>query len=182
MVSQAKAELRRRVLSERESLTTEQRQRLSREIWKRLSSRPRFKEAKIVAFYLHKGSEADTDKMIEETLKLGKEVLVPATNQRIEFFKFTSFHDLEKGKYGIPEPSKKIPPPGPPRVVIIPGIAFGLCMHRIGYGKGYYDDYLSTSSAYRIGICYDFQLVEKLPTHKKDQRMDEIVTDQRIII
>ena len=54
-------------------------------------------------------------------------------------------------------------------------------MHRLGYGKGYYDDFLSSSHAHRIGICFDFQVVDKLPSHGNDQRMDEIITEKRVI-
>jgi 5-formyltetrahydrofolate cyclo-ligase len=65
--------------------------------------------------------------------------------------------------------------------VVVPGVSFGLCMHRLGYGKGYYDRFLSSSPAYRIGVCFDFQVVDRLPSHEDDERMDEIVTDKRII-
>lgn len=181
MVSRAKAELRNLILSERESLTEKQRISLSSAIKEKLFSRPRFKEAKSVAFYLHKGSEVYTKDMITQAQKLGKEILVPVTNHKIEFYHFISFDDLQEGKYGILEPKSRVEPCKPPDLVVVPGIAFGLCMHRIGYGKGYYDDYLGKSFAYRIGLCYDFQVVEKLPTHENDQRMDEIITDQRII-
>ncbi|MEW6722772.1 MAG: 5-formyltetrahydrofolate cyclo-ligase, partial [Candidatus Micrarchaeota archaeon] len=61
------------------------------------------------------------------------------------------------------------------------GVAFGLCMHRLGYGKGYYDRFLSRSFAYRIGVCFDFQVEERLPRHDDDERMDEIITEKRII-
>jgi 5-formyltetrahydrofolate cyclo-ligase len=181
MVSKAKAQLRRRILSTRESLTGEQRLRLSDQIRMKLFSRPRFQEARYVAFYLCKGSEVDTREMILEAQKLGKEVLVPVTNDRIEFYHFISFEDLQEGKYGILEPKSRVEPCKPPDLVIVPGICFGLCMHRIGYGKGHYDEYLGKAFAYRIGLCYDFQVLDSLPRHENDQRMDEIITEQRII-
>jgi 5-formyltetrahydrofolate cyclo-ligase len=182
MVFEAKAELRKRILSTRESLTEEQRFSLSDTIKMKLFSTPRFQEAKCIAFYLQKGSEVRTREMIEEAMMLGKEVLVPVTNEGIEFYRFESFEELQEGKFRIPEPKGRTGPTMFPDVVIVPGIVFGLCMHRIGYGKGYYDEYLGKSFAYRIGLCYDFQVLEKLPSHENDQRMDEIVTDQRIII
>lgn len=181
MVSQAKAELRKKILSKRDSLTEEQQLSMSEAIKQKLFSRPRFQEAKVIAFYHNKGSEINTMDMISEAMALGKEVVVPATNHQITFHKFTSFEDLQQGKYGILEPKNKIPPSKPPDLIILPGICFGLCMHRIGYGKGYYDEYLGKSFAYRIGVCHDFQVLEKLPVHDGDQRMDEIITEKRII-
>ncbi len=181
MVSEAKAELRKKLLSMRDALPDEERLEKSDAIMDKLLSRPRFKEAKTIAFYLHKGSEVNTEKMISEAMELGKEVLVPVTDHQITFYRFTSFEDLERGKYGIPVPKDRAPPSKPPDLAVIPGISFGLCMHRLGYGKGYYDTYLGKSFSYRIGFCYDFQVVEKLPRHSNDQRMDEIITEKRII-
>ncbi len=182
MVSKAKAALREKTLEMRDSLTQADLSEKSRAIMETLFSRPRFKEAKVVAFYIPKGSEVDAKMMISESIKAGKEVVVPVTNHKITFYKFNSFDDLKKGKYGILEPKTLEEPSKYPDLVVIPGACFGLCMHRIGYGKGYYDDYLGKSFAYRIGLCFDFQVVEKLPTHENDQRMDEIITEKRIII
>ncbi|MBU0532839.1 5-formyltetrahydrofolate cyclo-ligase [Candidatus Micrarchaeota archaeon] len=181
MVSKAKGELRKKLLSKRNSLTEKQHSSMGEAIKQKLFSCPRFQKAKTVAFYLHKGSEVNTKNMISEALLLGKEVIVPVTNDKITFYRFTSFEDLQEGKYGILEPKTKVQPSKSPDVIIIPGISFGLCMHRIGYGKGHYDNYLGKSFAYRIGICYDFQVIESLPRHENDQRMDEIITEKRII-
>jgi 5-formyltetrahydrofolate cyclo-ligase len=152
-------------------------------ITKRLLSHPRFVEAKAIAFYISIKSEVDTKAMIDAALRMGKRVLVPVSGDRhITFSSFSSWDDLAPGKFGINEPKTRNPETRlEPDVVIVPGVAFGLCMHRLGYGKGYYDRYLANSPAYRIGICYDFQVVERLPTHENDERMDEIITDKRII-
>ena len=181
MVQHLKAALRKEMLAKRDCLIPEQIESMSEAIRENLFSRPRFKEAKTVAFYLNKSSEVDTLRMIGHALRIGKEVIVPVTDHKITFYRFSSFTDLQKGKYGILEPKARTPPSREPDVVVVPGVAFGLCMHRLGYGKGYYDKYLATSAAYRIGICYDFQVVEKLPNHPDDQRMDEIITEKRTI-
>jgi len=182
MVQEAKKLHRKELLKKRNSLSEEEHVSMGKAITEKLFSRPRVKEAKAIAFYLHKGSEVRTSVMIKKALSLGKEVLIPVTDHEITLFRFLSFEDLQKGKYGILEPKTREAPSRPPDVIVIPGITFGLCMHRIGYGKGYYDKYLGKSFAYRVGICYDFQVMEKLPTHPNDQRMDEIITEKRIII
>jgi 5-formyltetrahydrofolate cyclo-ligase len=181
MVKHLKDALRKEMLKKRDSLSQAEMLPANSQIAKKLFSRPRFIEAKTIGFYIPKGNEADTRRMIEMALRSGKEVTIPVTNTKIEFFNFSSFEDLVPGKYGIPEPKERISPHNPPDLVIVPGVSFGLCMHRLGYGKGYYDEYLSRSFAYRIGICFDFQVVEKLPSHENDERMDEIITEKRII-
>jgi 5-formyltetrahydrofolate cyclo-ligase len=185
MVHHLKAALRKKMLVQRDAISPDEVASMSDSIMDKLFSRPRFAEAKTVAFYIQKGNEVDTERMIGHAIKLGKKVLVPVTDHRVSFVPFRSFTDLKPGKFGILEPSsKEIDPKTPspePDVIVIPGVSFGLCMHRLGYGKGYYDCYLAKSAAYRIGICYDFQVVEKLPRHEKDERMDEIITEKRVI-
>ena len=181
MVKQLKNAIRKQILATRDALSKEEIVQLSNQIAERLFSQPEFQKAKVVALYLTKGSEVDTTEMIEQAIKEGKEVLVPIVNHELSFFKFLSFADLVKGKFSIMEPKSRTEPSKEPDLVIVPGIGFGLCMHRLGYGKGYYDSFLATSSAYRIGIAFDFQVVEKLPTHNSDQKMNCIITDKRTI-
>jgi 5-formyltetrahydrofolate cyclo-ligase len=181
MVAHLKAALRKQMLARRDSLCQAEVASMSDAIMERLFSCRRFAEAKTAAFYLPKGNEVNTERMIGHAIRLGKEVAVPVTDHKITFVRFRSFTDLQPGKYGIPEPSKRETLNAEPDVIIVPGVSFGLCMHRLGYGKGYYDRYLAASPAYRIGICYDFQVVEKLPVHEDDQRMDEIITEKRVI-
>ncbi|MEW6035238.1 MAG: 5-formyltetrahydrofolate cyclo-ligase [Candidatus Micrarchaeota archaeon] len=179
MVQHLKAALRTDMLRKRDSLPAGDVRRMSDAIMVELFSRERFREASIIGFYIPKGNEVDTRPMIERTLAMGKTVAVPYTDHKITFCRFTSFESLKAGKYGILEPDSR--EPLEPELIVVPGVAFGLCMHRLGYGKGYYDRYLASSFAYRVGVCYDLQVVEKLPSHEDDQRMDEIITEKRII-
>jgi 5-formyltetrahydrofolate cyclo-ligase len=181
MVQHLKEALRKKLLSERDALPKPSVESMSAAIMERLFVRPRFAEARTVAFYVPKGNEVDTTRMIKHALAAGKEVLVPRTLQEIRFCRFTSFEELEPDRFGIPAPKICNESLREPDVVIVPGVSFGLCMHRLGYGKGYYDRYLAGSPAYRIGICFDFQVVEKLPVHEDDERMDEIITEKRLI-
>ncbi|MFH1685842.1 MAG: 5-formyltetrahydrofolate cyclo-ligase [Candidatus Micrarchaeota archaeon] len=182
MVSRAKAALRKKMLELRNNLTEDEINTKSNAIVEKLFHHQKFKEASTIAVYLPKGSEVSTKKIILESLKMGKEVLVPVTNDHIEFYKFSSFEDLVVGKYEILEPKTKILPSREPDIIIIPGVCFGHCMHRIGYGKGCFDHYLKNSQTYRIGICFEFQVMEELPKHENDERMDEIITEKRIIM
>jgi len=52
---------------------------------------------------------------------------------------------------------------------------------RLGYGKGVYDRLLSKSNALKIGLSYDFQVLEKLPKEKHDLEIDILVTEARIL-
>ncbi len=182
MVQHLKQALREKMLKARDSLGGAEAARLSKAIADKLTVHPRFKEAKTIGFYIQKGKEVDTSGMIDAAVRAGKTVAAPVTDHKITLFPFKSPSDLAPGKFGIPEPRTKDSKPAEPDLIVVPGVAFGLCMHRLGYGKGYYDSYLAHSFAYRIGICFDFQVVDKLPSHENDQRMDEIITEKRVIL
>lgn len=66
-------------------------------------------------------------------------------------------------------------------LIIVPGIAYDNRGNRVGRGKGYYDRLLSRTKATKIGIGYDFQLVDEIDSEPHDITMDIVITDSRII-
>ena len=60
-------------------------------------------------------------------------------------------------------------------VAVIPGMAFDREGHRLGRGKGYYDRFLNRVKTYKIGVCFDFQMMDQLPHDPHDVMMDEII-------
>ena len=62
-------------------------------------------------------------------------------------------------------------------LIIVPGVAFDRNGNRIGRGKGYYDRFLCKHlDINRIGICFDFQLVDEVPTEDNDIKMNEVIS------
>ena len=69
-------------------------------------------------------------------------------------------------------------------LIIVPGIVFDVKGNRLGFGKGYYDRFLSPSAnfkAVKIGLAYEFQVVPKIDAQPHDITMDYIITEKRII-
>ncbi|MDO5088264.1 MAG: 5-formyltetrahydrofolate cyclo-ligase [Leptotrichiaceae bacterium] len=71
-------------------------------------------------------------------------------------------------------------------LVIVPAVAFDKSKNRIGFGKGYYDRFLSKMKKNRnipliIGICYDFQIFDNIPSEKHDVKIDIVITEKNII-
>ncbi|MEK6979316.1 MAG: 5-formyltetrahydrofolate cyclo-ligase [Candidatus Micrarchaeota archaeon] len=141
-----------------------------------------FKSARTVALYIPKGSEVDVKPLILQAIA-DKEVLVPviSSDNHIEFVKFTSFDDLKPAKFGILEPKTKINPNREPDIVIVPGLAFDIDFHRLGYGKGYYDKLFARLKTFKLGVCFDLQIVEKIPRHEHDVRLDCVVSEKRVL-
>jgi len=65
--------------------------------------------------------------------------------------------------------------------VIVPGIAFDKAGSRIGFGKGCYDMFLDGLNAVKIGFCYDFQVMDEIPSDDHDIRMDFLVTEKGVL-
>ena len=91
---------------------------------------------------------------------------------------------MRTAHYGLREPvpnPELILPPHALDVILIPGIAFDRRGHRIGSGKGYYDRFLTRTQAVRIGLAYDFQVIDRVPAEPHDVKMDWIVTESEMI-
>jgi len=68
-----------------------------------------------------------------------------------------------------------------PEILIIPGLAFSLNGERLGRGRGYYDRYLEHFTGVRIGVCFEEQLLAKIPCEDHDAKMHLIVTEKRVV-
>ena len=91
--------------------------------------------------------------------------------------------DLKRNEYAILEPKERIINNKKIDVIILPGSVFDINGNRIGYGKGYYDKYIKSLNynPLKIGVCYDFQLLDTIPTETHDVKMDIILTESRNI-
>ncbi|MDR3253687.1 MAG: 5-formyltetrahydrofolate cyclo-ligase, partial [Endomicrobium sp.] len=67
-------------------------------------------------------------------------------------------------------------------LIFVPGLAFDVLGYRMGYGKGYYDRWLKNLPSEKIvGLAYDFQIADKLPSEKYDIPVGLIITEKRVI-
>lgn len=64
-------------------------------------------------------------------------------------------------------------------LVIVPGVAFDRKGNRLGRGKGYYDRFLkdlTLKGIPSIGIAFDFQVVDNIPTLSHDLPVTKLIT------
>jgi len=145
-----------------------------------------FQQALTILFYVSYDNEVYTHDMIKESIKLGKNVIVPKSdkeNRKLILSKLNNWEDLVKGAYGILEP-KEIDPISIDKIdlIIVPGVGFDKQGRRIGHGKGYYDNLLRNSKkTIHIGLAFEFQIVEKIPTEAHDVPVQKIITEKRVI-
>ena len=145
---------------------------------------PELIEAKTVCVYMPTGNEIDTTEIIRYCKENGKRLAAPRVNgDTMEFYYFTDETDMEQGAYAIWEPTGTEAVEDEESLVIMPGVAFDLSCNRIGYGKGYYDRYLSAHPHMKkVALAYDFQIVGRIKREVHDVRPDVVVTESRVIM
>jgi len=185
---QMKEYLRNEVMRKRKNLSTTNILEKSSQIKQRLFEMDEFRNAESILFYVSYDNEVYTHEMIRESLSIGKEVVVPksdTTHNTLLLHVITDWNDLEQGTYDILEPKKqsiqKIDVESID-LILVPGVVFDIHGNRIGHGKGYYDRLLKTSHPVPyLGLAFEFQIVENIETEEHDERIDIIVTEERII-
>jgi 5-formyltetrahydrofolate cyclo-ligase len=147
------------------------------EIFSRLETYTVFKEAHTVLLFYSLKDEPDSHSFIEKWSG-EKEILLPAVcGENFELRVYNGREGLLRGAYDIQEPSGSLfTDYASIDLAVIPGVAFDRSGNRLGRGKGYYDALLPHISAYKVGVCFSFQLVEDVPTEEFDVRVDEILT------
>ena len=158
-------------------------------IFTKIKKLPVYEKAKTVMFYLSYGSEVVTDAMIASALEEEKTVVVPAIQNpgdgKMFAVKLARLEDAYQSVYGIRQPEispEDMVEKGEIDLVFVPGIAFDYGGFRVGYGKGYFDRWLEGISVEKaVGLAYDFQVTEKMPTGKYDLPVGMIITEKRII-
>lgn len=142
-----------------------------------------YTNSEILLVYLSINSEPDTALLIKKALIDKKSVYLPkVTGDYMNFHRVTLSTDFQAGSFGIPEPVNDELFKCGKAVCIVPGLAFDKSGNRLGYGKGYYDKYLSDKNdILKIGFCCRCNFVSKLPVDKHDVVMDYIFADNILI-
>ncbi|HOB59884.1 MAG TPA: 5-formyltetrahydrofolate cyclo-ligase [Methanoregulaceae archaeon] len=140
-----------------------------------------------VLVYVSKASEVDTRGLIDRLLASGTAVVVPIIERESRTLRLSYLRDpavLVESTFSVPEPiGSEIPARAEEiAVVVVPMIAFDRRGHRLGYGAGYYDRFLSCHPHLRkIGIAFSCLEVPEIPGDENDVAMDLIVTEEGII-
>lgn len=139
----------------------------------------RFIEAKVVVSYFPLPDELDTSNLLWRYVGKKTLLLPVVEGNDIRLKPYEGDSQMQTGAFGIAEPSTSFYFNDFAQIdlVIVPGVAFTPEGVRLGRGRGYYDRFLPLlPNAFRIGVAYDFQLFEKLPSEPHDCRMDAVIT------
>lgn len=173
-----KAALRRQIRQRKKEMTEAEILRRSARLGELFCACPAYRDAKTVYGYLPYNQEVRTVPILEQALRDGKKVAVPKVyGDTMRFIYLEDFASVENSGMGIPEPVADEPvAEDKTALVLMPGVAFTEDGARIGYGGGFYDRFLAQEPAHpTVALCYDFQVVEKLPTEEFDIPVDLVL-------
>ena len=184
-IERKKASLRKELLDGVRGLG-EKRLELDRALVDRLGALSELADARTILAYAPLPSEPGIDSIVDTWIESNRCVLLPRVGevpgQMAPVVVEQSLAELEPDDLGIRTPS------GPPweggaiDLILVPGCGFDRGLHRLGRGGGYYDRFLANrTDAIKVGLCFQCQLVDQLPTAPHDQAVDLIVTETRVI-
>lgn len=182
-MSKDKDIISKKFLKEREQLSEEDVMSSSKAVFEQLTKLELFQQFKHIMCYMPIKGELDFTVYYATCRNKGLEIALPVMNheEREMYPAILRENELLTAKtMGILEPEDpQLLDPHILDAVIIPGVAFDKKGARIGFGYGYYDRFLKTTHALRIGVAYDFQMTDEVPTHELDVPMDYIITPSK---
>ena len=177
-----KYQIRLKIKTMRNMLSQAERMAAAQEVFDRLEESAAFMLAEKILMYHALPDELETRQFLAKW-KDRKRFFLPRVNGvNLEILPYDESR-LELGAFHIEEPTgENTVNPSELELIVVPAVAFDKKGTRLGRGKGFYDRLLSTTKATKIGVGYDFQLVEDLPSEPHDVPMDMVITQKTTII
>lgn len=170
-----KKALRQCIRQKKRQMTEAQIVEASERLGELFRSCEKYREAKTIYGYLPYNQEVRTVPMLRQAILDGKRVAVPKVyGDDMRFIYLDDLTQVAEGYAGIPEPVADGPvADDPTALVLMPGLAFDREGRRIGYGGGFYDRFLAEEPGHpTVALCYEFQMVDLVPTEEFDMRVD----------
>lgn len=180
-----KQDIRQRSRARRQELPAEQKAELDRKIASNVRRLHQYRPCTTILIYMSTAIEVDTREIIENAWADGKRVAVPRCipdTRLMDFHYIESFDDVAPGMFGVLEPYETLEKVTDYEgcLMIVPAMQFDINGYRLGYGKGYYDRYMSQFTGVSAGLCYIEELRRHMYHGRYDKPVDIIVTDRCI--
>lgn len=171
-----KSEIRRNIKRLRMMLSDMEKEEAASEVFAQLENTAAFMMADNILIYHSLPDELSTISFLRKW-NGRKHFFLPRVNGvNLDLLPYIE-SELEKGAYDIEEPTgSNLADVDDIDLMIIPAVAFDRRGNRLGRGKGFYDRLLSTTKATKVGVGYEFQLMDELPSESHDVPMDMVIT------
>ena len=175
-----KSEVRKRMRELKRAVPPEEKLRRSALIMERVEQTEAFRKAKVVLLYWSMADEVQTHAFVERWYR-AKTLLLPCVDgDDLRLRQYTGPECMVSGEqFGIGEPTgEEWTDLAAVELIAVPGGAFDREGNRMGRGRGFYDRLLkSTPNAVKIGLAYNFQMLDAIPTEPHDVKMNLVITD-----
>lgn len=181
-ITMDKSDIRRKIKSMRSMLLEHEKQSAADEVFAQLEQSAAFLLADKILMYHSLPDELPTISFLEKWSKRKRFFLPRVNGVNLEILPYDRSR-LELGSFHIEEPTgDDLTDPSEIELIVVPAVAYDRAGNRLGRGKGFYDRLLQSTAATKIGIGYDFQLLDELPVEQHDVPMDIVITQRHYII
>lgn len=173
--------LRNRIRARKALLSADERAEAAEAVFSVLEKSPAFLMAEKILVYHSLPDELSTIAFIDKWHTLKSFFLPRVNGLNLEILPYDRSR-LHLGAFHIEEPSgDELTPVSEIELIIVPAVAYDRRGARLGRGKGYYDRLLSSSRAVKVGVAYDFQLVDEIDTEPHDVPVDIVITEHHTV-
>ncbi|MDE6290220.1 MAG: 5-formyltetrahydrofolate cyclo-ligase [Muribaculaceae bacterium] len=176
-----KNDIRRKIKNLRMMLSEMEKASAAEEVFAQLEKTAAFMMADTILMYHSLPDELQTIKFLKKWHDRKRFFLPRVNGVNLDILPYEETR-LELGSFHIEEPTgEDVVNVDDIELMVIPAVAFDRMGNRLGRGKGFYDRLLSTSKATKIGVGYEFQLLDSIPSEPHDVAMDMIITQKTLI-
>ncbi len=180
-ISNEKTKIREQIRELKKLISDVQKQEEANNVFYKIETLPEFKAAQSILLYWSTPGELPTHKIIEKWSGEKKIILPTVVGDDLVLKSYSSNGTMKQGALGIWEPDSRENYNGTIDLVIVPGVAFDNKKNRLGRGKGFYDRFFKKNNSIKIGVGFDFQLLNEVPSTKLDIKMDKVITASNTI-
>ena len=184
-IRQYKQSIRDEVKQQRREMSAEEKTALDFGVLANVKKMREYQRCTTVFVYVSTPIEVDTRRIIEMAWADNKRVAVPRCipeTRQMTFHYINSCDDLSPGTFSVLEPSPDAPIADDydKSIMLVPALIIDKYGYRLGYGKGYYDRYISKYSGLTVGLCYLNNIKNRLFHGRFDKKLDYIITEKYI--
>jgi len=178
-MNEQKKEVRKIIQQRKKQYSLEEKKAKSKIIFQQVEQWTEFQKADTLMAYWSMDDEVYTHDFVLKWFQTKTIILPSVKGDELELRVFRGMDDMTEGAaFGIKEPKELYKKElDQIDLVIVPGVAFDRRNNRLGRGKAYYDKLLSKTNALKVGVCFDFQMLESVPVNQYDIKMDRVITD-----
>lgn len=182
----SKQKMRKAMIQDRRSWSADYRAEAAAQVTALLWADALFRDAPTIMAFAAMKDELATQPLLAQILEAGKRLLLPRCRPKSRIFEPVEVTDLARDLSAGPLPGLFDPNPDLQSwpvaqtlpFVLVPGLAFDACGHRLGYGKGMYDRFLTHYAVtHTVGVAFSKQMVAQVPADDHDVPMQRLLSE-----